>query len=109
MASKFVELSEAAKQLGITADELNDARNAGEVHGFRDGSSWKFKPQELERFAEERGVSLLQVALQFCLSEHRMHGHPIGSLNVEQLEQNVRAAITPIDDSILDEIQQVGL
>ena len=58
MASKFVELSEAAKQLGITADELNDARNAGEVHGFRDGSSWKFKPQELERFAEERGVSM---------------------------------------------------
>ena len=58
MASKFVELSEAAKQLGITADELNDARNAGEVHGFRDGSSWKFKPQELERFAEERGGSL---------------------------------------------------
>ena len=58
MASKFVELSEAAKQLGISADELNDARNAGEVHGFRDGSSWKFKPQELERFAEERGVSL---------------------------------------------------
>ena len=58
MASKFVELSEAAKQLGITADELNEARNAGEVHGFRDGSSWKFKPQELERFAEERGVSL---------------------------------------------------
>ena len=54
-------------------------------------------------------LSLLQVALQFCLSEHRMHGHPIGSLNVEQLEQNVRAAITPIDDSILDEIQQVGL
>ena len=58
MASKFVELSEAAKQLGISADELNDARNAGEVHGFRDGSSWKFKPQELERFAEERGVSM---------------------------------------------------
>ena len=58
MASKFVELSEAAKQLGMSAEELNDARNAGEVHGFRDGSSWKFKPQELERFAEERGVSL---------------------------------------------------
>ncbi|MEE3372728.1 MAG: helix-turn-helix domain-containing protein, partial [Planctomycetota bacterium] len=58
MASKFVELSQAAQQLGMTADELNEARNAGEVHGFRDGSSWKFKPQELERFAEERGVSL---------------------------------------------------
>ena len=58
MASKFVELSEAAKQLGIAADELNDARNAGEIHGFRDGSSWKFKPQEIERFAEERGVTL---------------------------------------------------
>ena len=58
MASKFVELSEAANQLGMSADELNDARNAGEVHGFRDGSSWKFKPQELERFAEERGVSM---------------------------------------------------
>ena len=67
------------------------------------------RAEKMRLWCEERGVSLLQVALQFCLREHRIHGHPIGSLNVEQLEQNVSAAITPIDNSILDEIQQVGL
>ena len=45
-------------------------------------------------------VDLLQLALQFSLRETRIHGNPIGSLNAEQLESNIRAAATPLDESV---------
>lgn len=57
MAGKLIELKEAAAQLGISPDKLQDMREAGEIHGYKDGASWKFKPAEIERIARERGVS----------------------------------------------------
>ena len=51
------------------------------------------------QWCRDRGVDLLQLALQFCLREPRIHGNPIGSLNAAQLEQNIRAAATPLDES----------
>jgi hypothetical protein len=57
MAAKYIELEQAAKMLGITTDELNNMRLSGEIHGVRDGSSWKFKSDELDRVAEDRGAS----------------------------------------------------
>ena len=58
MAVKYIELKQAAEMLGVSADELNDMRLGGEVYGVRDGSSWKFKADEIERVAQERGISL---------------------------------------------------
>ena len=58
MATKYVAHNEAAKQLGLTADTLNEMRDAGEIRGFRDGSSFKYKAEEIERIAAEKGVSL---------------------------------------------------
>lgn len=58
MAVKYIELKQAAEMLGVSTDELNNMRLAGEVYGVRDGSSWKFKADEIERVAEERGISL---------------------------------------------------
>ena len=55
---------------------------------------------ELYRWCQEQGVDLLQLALQFCLKEKRIQGNNIGSLNVEQLEANFRAASTPLPDSV---------
>ena len=51
----------------------------------------------------ERGIDMLQLAIQFCLREERIHGNNIGSLNVEQLEANVKAASTPLPDEVWDE------
>ena len=51
------------------------------------------------QWCRDRGIDLLQLALQFCLREPRIHGNPIGSLNAAQLEQNIRAASTPLDES----------
>ena len=58
MASNFVDLNQAAEMLGVTPDTLVEMRSQGEIFGFRDGSSWKFKMDELERVAQERGVVL---------------------------------------------------
>jgi excisionase family DNA binding protein len=55
MAGKFVELNEAAKQLGISVEKLKEMHSAGEIHGYRDGASVKFKPEEVARIAAELG------------------------------------------------------
>ena len=51
--SNFVPLEEAAKRLGVSADELVEMRSRGDIFGYRDGASWKFKPEEIERVAGE--------------------------------------------------------
>lgn len=51
--SNFVSLEEAAKKLGVSAEALVEMRSRGEIFGYRDGGSWKFKPEEIERVASE--------------------------------------------------------
>jgi hypothetical protein len=58
MATKYVGLNEAAQLLGVTPDELNDMRSHSEIHGYRDGASWKFKWDEVERVAREQNINL---------------------------------------------------
>ncbi len=52
MAGKFIELKQAAEQLGLTPERLLEMRDAGDAHGYRDGKSWKFKAEEIDRLAE---------------------------------------------------------
>src|SRR5262245_51588030 len=56
MAGKFVELNEAAKMIGVTGEALVEMRSKGQIFGYRDGASWKFKVDEVERVIRERGV-----------------------------------------------------
>ncbi|MEQ1827224.1 MAG: helix-turn-helix domain-containing protein [Pirellula sp.] len=58
MAS-YVSLDEAAKILGISPDELVEMRSRGEIFGYRDGTSWKFKSDEIERVQAELGGDAL--------------------------------------------------
>ncbi len=54
MARKFVNLDEAAQILGVTTETLAEMRDRREVHGYRDGSSWKFKQEDIERVKADR-------------------------------------------------------
>ncbi len=54
MAGKFVDLNEAAKMIGVTPEELVEMRSKGDIFGYRDGASWKFKLEEVERVNSER-------------------------------------------------------
>lgn len=49
----YLTLDEAAKKLGIPTQSLIDLRSQGQVRGFRDGSSWKFPDNEIDRLKEE--------------------------------------------------------
>jgi len=49
----YLSLDDAAKKLGIPTDRLVELRSQGQVRGFRDGASWKFPENEIERLADE--------------------------------------------------------
>ncbi|MCE9547772.1 MAG: helix-turn-helix domain-containing protein, partial [Planctomycetia bacterium] len=53
MAKKFFDIDEAAAMLGITPAALNDMRTRNEIRGFRDGTTWKFRSEELEKVSAE--------------------------------------------------------
>ena len=54
--AKLIELKEAAQRLGITPEELTEMRSRNEIFGYRDGTNWKFKQEEIERVANEMGL-----------------------------------------------------
>jgi excisionase family DNA binding protein len=55
--AKFLELNDAAQMLGVPPDKLVEMRSNGEIRGFRDGASWKFKEDEIERMKEEMSAA----------------------------------------------------
>lgn len=56
--SNLIPLEDAARMLGVSVDKLSEMRSNSEIFGYKDGASWKFKMQELERVADEFGLSL---------------------------------------------------
>jgi excisionase family DNA binding protein len=57
--ANYVSLDEAAKILGVSTDELIEMRSRGEIFGYRDGTSWKFKQEEIDRVQIELGGDAL--------------------------------------------------
>jgi excisionase family DNA binding protein len=62
MAQRFSSLEEAAQQLGISKDRLSQLREAGKVRGYRDGASWKFRSEDIDKLASE-GIPTLDPPL----------------------------------------------
>jgi hypothetical protein len=54
--AKLVQMNEAAEMLGISPEQLADLRSRNEIFGYRDGSTWKFKLEEIERVKNEKGL-----------------------------------------------------
>jgi len=52
--AQYYNEEKAAQVLGVTVDAVRKMREGGQLHAYRDGGSWKFKAEELERLAEER-------------------------------------------------------
>lgn len=53
MSQKFIGLDDAAEQLGVSKERLNELREAGDLRAYRDGASWKFRTEEIEKLAAE--------------------------------------------------------
>lgn len=55
MSQKFISLDDASARLGVSKDRLNQLREAGDLRAYRDGASWKFRTEEIEKL-EADGV-----------------------------------------------------
>src|SRR5687768_5878409 len=53
MEQRFVKFEEALEKLGISPERLNQLREDGELRAYRDGASWKFRGDEIDRMATE--------------------------------------------------------
>ena len=56
--AKYIPLEQAAEMLGIPVDKLTEMLSNNEIFGYKDGKTWKFKQQELERVADELELKL---------------------------------------------------
>lgn len=87
MSAQFISLEDAAKKLGVSTEELVEMRSRGDIFGYRDGGSWKFKPEEIERVASEMMGGALDedpAGSSILVSEQDLglgskHGSTIGS------------------------------
>lgn len=50
---QFVTFQDALNRLDISADRLNELRESGALRAYRDGSSWKFRGDEIEKMASD--------------------------------------------------------
>ncbi len=80
----------------LTGIDIDEARAKGRYQRDPDVDA----ANRIRQWCLEENINLLQLAIQFCLREERIHGNPLGSLNVEQLEANVWAASTPLPDAV---------
>ncbi|MCH2612887.1 MAG: hypothetical protein MK006_17625, partial [Pirellulales bacterium] len=56
--ANLLSLSEAAKLLNITADELRTLAQESKINGVRSDDGFSFKAAELHRYAAEQGITL---------------------------------------------------
>ncbi len=54
--AQFYTLEEAARVLGMSAEELKSKAQAREVRAFLDGGSWRFRVVDVDELARRRGL-----------------------------------------------------
>lgn len=54
MAKKYLSLEEAAGLLDMTTEQLMKIRDQGDIRGFADRGSWKFREQDIDEFQRSR-------------------------------------------------------
>lgn len=104
--ANYLSLEEAAKKLGIPTDRLVELRSQGQLRGFRDGSSWKFPENEIERMQDELADSLsggsdLGIGDDFNLSDGSGTGSDVNLIAAEGEGSDV--AIIASDSDLLND------
>ncbi|AWT60104.1 MAG: D-threo-aldose 1-dehydrogenase [Candidatus Moanabacter tarae] len=80
----------------LTGVDIDEARESGLYRNEEDVEA----SREIWKWCRREKIELLQLAIQFCIREDRIHGNPIGSLNKKQLEANILAASRPVEEAV---------
>ena len=54
MAKKYLSTDEAAALLNLSVEQINSLREAGELRGFADRGTFKFKVDDIEEYARQQ-------------------------------------------------------
>lgn len=108
MAGKFVELKEAAEAIGVSQEELIEMRSRGDIFGVRDGGSWKFKQEEVERVIAERAGGGDPGGSSLSLADAEFNLDDLTSGFSVDTGSNIDPATLDSDDSILISDEVLG-
>lgn len=95
--SRFMELNEAANIIGVSPERLAEMRSDGEIRGFRDGATWKFKSDEVERVRVELDLELPALDSELALSDADEEILGRSDSDLELPEDDVIDLETPLD------------
>ncbi|MFM8729570.1 MAG: helix-turn-helix domain-containing protein, partial [Planctomycetaceae bacterium] len=93
MAKKYLSLEEAASLLGMSVDAVRRAREKGDLRGFQDRGSWKFREQDIDEFRRSQ---------QADSSPDMPMLSADGGLNLSSSDSDVRLMADPADDDLGD-------
>ena len=65
----LLNLNEAAEILNVTNEELVNFSKNGDIKSYRDGDDQKFKRADLEQFASDRGIQMVDSDLLDLLDD----------------------------------------
>jgi hypothetical protein len=110
--------------LGVTVETLGELRDRREVHGYRDGASWKFKEEDIERLKDERASaaeegefaemdedpdSILLSEVELGKSGDTTSSTIIGGRSSKDpLEDDIQIARPKHDSDVLDDVLGAG-
>lgn len=93
MAKKYLSLEEAASLLGMSVDAVRRAREKGDLRGFQDRGSWKFREQDIDEFRRSQ---------QADSSPDMPMLSADGGLDLSSSDSDVRLMADPADDDLGD-------
>ena len=67
------------------------------------------RAKAIREWCLEHGISMLALALQFCIRDERIHVNPFGSQNIAELEANVAAVTHRLPETIFQEFAEARL
>ncbi|MEN1679396.1 MAG: helix-turn-helix domain-containing protein [Planctomycetota bacterium] len=104
--ANFIGLDDAATQLGVAKEKLNELREAGKLRAYRDGASWKFRAEEIEDLAKN-GLppmdSDIGTSFGMGLEDDSDNELELGTLSLEADDPTDAAAASDGDLSLVDE------
>jgi len=93
MAKKYLSLEEAASLLGLSVDAVRRAREKGDLRGFQDRGSWKFREQDIDEFRRSQQAD--------SSPDMPMLGDN-GKIDLSSSDSDVRLMADPGDDDLGD-------
>lgn len=98
----------AENDIGIVnGSPIAAGRLSGIEPDISSGSSEDIKAHQLWQWSVENNLNLLNLAVQFCLLQPLLSTSLTGSRNVNEVEQNVNAAMTPVPDNVWEQVEKL--